>query len=310
MPHSTHDEQWREYLVTPRYLAGSDGTGDAGFAPDAQMPHHHLDDGPCQLLVTSPDNRIRIGWFGDDYELWKIAAADDAVSPPRWTATFNHATPAEIVAGLTTALARDYADADPDQETPFFLASRSLYWRDVARPFLDAGWTFDRATEPRTVELLAPDRQAGLLIDNRHHDPDDETVLIWAGPPGWDTRAEAAFTAGTPTQLITATAAAMLDPAPVTRERHTIHPRVEHLVTLTPAEPPSPPAPRAPTPLDVRRTAVTHALHRATRDPDSPISPRVKAARARTTRPATNPEPGAPPASQPPHNPRPPRPVR
>lgn len=305
MPHFTHDEQWREYLVTPRYLAGSDGTGDAGFAPVAHWPHHHLGDGPCQLLVTSPDSRIRIGWFGDDYELWKITAADDAVSPPRWTATFNHVTPAEIVAGLTTALARDYADTGPDQDTPLFLASRSLHWSEAARPFFDAGWTYDLAAEPRTVELRAPDGQAGLLIDHRPSGPGDETVLMWAGPPGWDTRAEAVFTARTPTHPITATAAAMLDPAPVTRERHMIRPRVEHLVTLTPAEPP---APRAPTPLDVRRTAVTQALHRATRDPDSAISPRVMAARARTAQPATNPEPIAPPA--PPHHPRPPRPGR
>jgi hypothetical protein len=46
----------QEVLVGPMYLAGSTGTGDAGFAPVAHWPHHNLDAGPCQLLVTSPDH--------------------------------------------------------------------------------------------------------------------------------------------------------------------------------------------------------------------------------------------------------------
>lgn len=125
MPYSPHDEeQWREYRVSPRYLAGSNGSGEVGFAPVAHWPHHHLPEGPCQLVVTSPDGRIRIGWFGDDFELWKITASEDSISAPRWTATFNHVTPAEIVAGLTTALARDYAESDPYDSNARFLAPR------------------------------------------------------------------------------------------------------------------------------------------------------------------------------------------
>ncbi|WP_412080177.1 hypothetical protein [Streptomyces sp. SJL17-1] len=65
-----------DVYVAPRYLAGSNGTGDAGFAPVAHWPHHDLGDGPCQLLVTSPDHRIRIGRYGDDFELW--------AGPPGW----------------------------------------------------------------------------------------------------------------------------------------------------------------------------------------------------------------------------------
>lgn len=45
MPYAPLDP-WAEYLVAPRYLAGSDGIGDAGFAPVAHWPHHYLDDGP------------------------------------------------------------------------------------------------------------------------------------------------------------------------------------------------------------------------------------------------------------------------
>ncbi|MBT2487776.1 DUF317 domain-containing protein [Streptomyces sp. ISL-96] len=285
-PYDQHPYQ--EVLVSPMYLAGSNGTGDAGFAPVARWPHHYLDEGPCQLLVTSPDQRIRIGWFGDDFELWKITAAEDAVSAPRWTATFNHVTPAEIVAGLTTALAHDYAEADAADGNGRFLASPSLYWADAVRPLTDAGWTRDGGAERGTVEILAPDGQAGVLIDNRLSDWDDETVTLWAGPPGWGTRAEAVFTARTPSHLIAATAAAMTDSAPVLRERHQLDRKVEHLVTLTPVGPTAPQISRAPTPLDVRRTAVAQAVHRAARAPQTAADLRVMAARSRTATSAQN----------------------
>jgi hypothetical protein len=295
------EEHWREFRVSPRYLAGSDGTGDAGFAPVAHWPHHYLDDGPCQLLVTSPDGRIRIGWFGDDFELWKISAAEDAVGAPRWTATFNHVTPAEIVASLTNALAHDYADAETAQSEARFLAARSLYWADCIQPLIEAGWTRGPA-EPGTVEIIAPDRQAGAFIDNRRYSSDDEAVTLWAGPPGWGTRAEAVFSSRTPSHLIAATAAAMTDPTPVLRERHAIHPDVEHLVTLTPVHPPAPAGPRAPTPLDVRRTSVIQAVHRAARNPQTTADLRVRAARSRTANPAPNhpSSPGPTPGTSPP----------
>lgn len=37
----------QEVLVSPMYLAGSNGTGEAGFAPVGHWPHHYLDDAPC-----------------------------------------------------------------------------------------------------------------------------------------------------------------------------------------------------------------------------------------------------------------------
>jgi hypothetical protein len=267
LPHNQRDFQ--DVLVSPRYLAGSNGSGEAGFAPVAHWPHHHLDEGPCQLLVTSPDQRIRIGWYGDDYELWKITASQEAV------------TPAEIVAGLTTALANDYAEADPYEGNGRFLANPSLYWADAVRPLTEAGWRRE-AAERGTVEIIAPDGQAGVLIDNRRSAWDDETVTLWAGPPGWGTRAEAVFTARTPSHLIAATATAMTDPAPVIRERHQLAREIEHLVTLTPVGPPLPQVSRAPTPLDVRRTAVAQAVHRAARAPQTAADLRIMAARSRT----------------------------
>ncbi|MGW0792746.1 DUF317 domain-containing protein [Streptomyces sp. NPDC002911] len=263
--------RYQEVLVRSMYLAGSNGTGEAGFAPVAHWPHHYLDEGPCQLLVTSTDQRVRIGWFGDDFDLWQISAATEAASATRWTATFNHVTPAEIVAGLTTALAHDYAEADAYDSNGRFLANPSIYWADAVRPLMDPGWKRGVPDSPGTVEIVAPDGQAGAVIDRRDYGPADETVTLWAGPPGWGTRAKAAFTARTPSHLIAATAAVMAESAPVVRERHQIDRRMQHLVTMTPVASVTPNADaqfsRAPTPLDIRRTAVTQAVHRAARAP-------------------------------------------
>ncbi|MGW4041194.1 DUF317 domain-containing protein [Streptomyces sp. NPDC004778] len=254
--------RYQEVLVSPMYLAGSNGTGEAGFAPVAHWPHQYLDEGHCQLLVTSPDQRIRIGWFGDDFELWKISAAEDAFSASRWTATFNHVTPAEMVAGLTAALVQDYDEAIASDTLGRFLTQPTVPWRDTVRPLTDAGWNLDGAAELGTVEIIAPDDQAGILIDRRGYGSDRTTVELWAGPPGWGTRAEATFTARTPSHLIAATAAVMAKSTPVVRERS-----------------------RATTPLDVRRTAVTQAVHRAARAPRTAADLRVMAAQSRLTGP-------------------------
>lgn len=272
------DECWREYRVrvTPRYLAGSPGDGEAGFAPVAHWPHHSFDYGPCQLMVTSPDHRIKIGWFGDNVDLWKITAAEDAVSPPKWQATFNHCFPPEIVAGLTSALAGDW---DPEIER--FLARPSMSWSTGVQPLLDAAWARDVHAERGTVPVLAPDEHAGALIDSRSRGPESPGVTLWAGPPGWATRAEAAFTVDTPSHLVAATAAAMIDPSPAVRERHMLHQDVERLVRLEPVEAETQSASRAPTPLDAKHAAVVAAVHRAAHS--QPAGKRARAARTRTT---------------------------
>ncbi|MFI5662277.1 DUF317 domain-containing protein [Streptomyces sp. NPDC051684] len=281
--------RYQEVLVSPMYLAGSNGTGEAGFAPVAHWPHRYLDEGPCQLLVTSPDQRIRIGWFGDDFDLWKISAAAEAASATRWTATFNHVTPAEIVAGLTTALAHDYAEADAYDGNGHFLAHPSIYWADAVRPLLDAGWRRGVPDSPGIIEIIAPDGQAGAIVDRRDYGPDAETVTLWAGPPGWGTRAEAVFTARTPSHLIAATASVVAESAPVIRERHQIDRRMQHLVTMTPVAPVTDThVSRAPTPLEVRRTAVTQAVHRAARGPRTAADLRVMAAQSRSAGAAPN----------------------
>ncbi|MFI1953155.1 DUF317 domain-containing protein [Streptomyces xinghaiensis] len=274
------DAYWRKYHVTPRYLAGSLGADDEpSLQPFVNLnwPRHHIDDDLGKDVFVSPDGRLRIGFFGDDYILWNIAAYEDPFGPRRWAATFNQNTPPEIVAAFTTALARDYEGGNDR-----FLARPPVRWGKQTQPLTEAGWTRDWGAEIGTVEIIAPDKQAGILIDVRCQDPDDEQCLLWSGPPGWGTRAEATFTPRTPEHLIAATAAAMADPAPLVRYDRSIPRGLRDLVQLTPVELP-PPA--KPTPLDVRRTAVSLAVERASRS--SSTNPRVMAARARTTSPLT-----------------------
>ncbi|WP_019546670.1 DUF317 domain-containing protein [Streptomyces sulphureus] len=289
MSDQPEDERWREYQVTPRYLAGSGGFGDPAFAPVDHWPRHDpADDTICQLLITSPDGRLTLGWFGDDYDPVKVTAAEDAVGPVRWTARFNQNFPPEITASFTSALARDW---EPDGE--HFLAQPSIDWADSVTPLLDAGWERQRASEPGTVELRAPDQQAGAWIDTRSYGREDESVVLWAGPKGYLTRAEATFSSDTPSHLIAATAAALNDPTPLVRERHMIHRDVEHLIRLEPVNARPQPRTGTPTPLDAKHAAVAAALQRAAHS--QPGARRAEAARIRTTQ--IPPRPSATPAS-------------
>lgn len=232
-----------DVYVFPRYLAGLPGHADPSFAPVAHWPHHHLDAGPCQLVITSPDHRIRIGWFGDDHDTWLISAAEDAVSEPHWTARINQNTPPEIVEALTRTLATEWSE---DSDT--FLTQSSWYWSDGLRPLVDAGWT-RKPTRRGVIEIVSPDGLAGASNDIVHFN-DEEHFTLWAGPPGWATRAEVTFTEHTPSHLIAATAAAFVDPAPVLRYKSSLHPRLAERARLTPVEPPRP---ATPTPLDLQR---------------------------------------------------------
>nr|WP_024754610.1 DUF317 domain-containing protein [Streptomyces exfoliatus] len=230
-----------DVYVTPQYLAGSSGDSGTGFTPLAGWPHHHLDDGPHQLVVTSPDHRIRIGWAGDDYDLWTISAARDAMSQAVWTAVANQNTPHELVTALTTALARDWQDG----QDRFLDRPRARL--DGIAPLVDAGWTVGPVRRG-VLRVTAPDGQAGADIDVVHPLA-EAAITLWAGPEGWGTRAEITFSDQSPTHLIAATATAFTDPAPVPRWRSALDPRLIRHATLTSVEPPKKPTP---TPRDIR----------------------------------------------------------
>ncbi|MFJ8774537.1 DUF317 domain-containing protein [Streptomyces microflavus] len=230
MPESTPLNGGDVY-VSPRYLAGLPGHGDPSFDPVAHWPRYSLDEGECQLVIASPDHRIKIGWFGDGYDVWQISASKDAVSAPTWTARINQNTPPELVHGLTSALAEAY-----DAGGEAFLKSTSYRWTDGVQPLLEAGWE-RMPLAAGFVNIVAPDNLAGATIDVVRSGSDAETWTLWAGPPGWGTRAEIVFTARTPKHLIAATAAGFLDPAPVVREKRYLDRQLAQLATLTPTAP-------------------------------------------------------------------------
>ncbi|MCB5905882.1 DUF317 domain-containing protein [Streptomyces pinistramenti] len=246
-----------DVYVSPRYLAGLSGHSDCSFDPVAHWPHYHLDAGPCQLVIVSPDHRIKIGWFGDDYDIWQVSAAADAVSQARWSARINQNTPPEIVHGLTSALAAEW-----DEDSVSFLTNPSLNWADALRPLRDAGWE-RKPLQRGVLEIVSPDGLAGASIDIVSSGPHAEPVTLWAGPPGWGTRAEVIFSARTPKHLIAATAAAFAAPTPVARYRNDLNPQLAKLAHLTPVQPPRP---ATPTPLDLQRsTAARHTPALGTR---------------------------------------------
>ncbi|GGU55480.1 hypothetical protein GCM10010211_20270 [Streptomyces albospinus] len=235
-----------DVYVSPRYLAGLGHVDPMRFESVKEWPHHDLGDRPCQFLITSPDHRIKIGWFGDDFDVWKISAAEDAVSASRWTASISDKMPPEIVRDFVHALADEW-----DEDSDSFLANRSYYWTDAVQPLLDAGWE-RRPLAYGSVEIVSPDQMAGASIDVVSSDPDAEVVTLWAGPDKRRVfRAEANFTARTPKHLIAAMAASFVAPAPIARYQADLSPRLAQLAQLTPVEPPKPPAP---TPLDVQQT--------------------------------------------------------
>ncbi|MFE9407391.1 DUF317 domain-containing protein [Streptomyces sp. NPDC006704] len=236
-----------DVLVSPRYLAGLGHVDPMCFESVKEWPHHDLGDRPCQLLITSPDHRIKIGWFGDDFDVWKISAAEDAVSASRWMASISDKMPPEIVRDFVHALAGEWGE---DSES--FLTNRSYYWTDAVQPLLDAGWE-RRPVAHGSLEIVSPDQLAGASIDVVSTDPDAEVVTLWAGSDKQRVfRAEANFTAHTPKHLIAAMAASFVAPAPIARYQADLSPRLAQLAQLTPVEPPKS---EAPTPLDIQRAA-------------------------------------------------------
>ncbi|NYI03430.1 DUF317 domain-containing protein [Allostreptomyces psammosilenae] len=218
------------------------------------------------MIVTSPDWKLKVGFYGDDYVLWKIAAYDhDPFYPPRWIITANQNTPAEIVAGLTTVLARDHVEGEQR-----YLSGPPYYWADGTEPLVDSGWTPAPLDRP-TVEFSSPDKQAGLVIARAVDDPHAASRLLWAGPGGWGTHVEITFTPYTPTHLIAATAAAMVDPTPVTRALRQIPRQLRGLLHLTPVAEAQAPPPRAA--AATARTTAPGSSTAATTPPPATVPP-------------------------------------
>ncbi|WP_329558848.1 DUF317 domain-containing protein [Streptomyces uncialis] len=230
-------------------------------------------------LRTSESGSATCPRAGDD-ALWKIAAYREQFARPHWAAAFNTACPTEYVTAFTTGLVASY---DPHGDA--FLRGGLGNYRDptpVLAPMLEADWIID---DRRTMlKLTSPDGLAGAWYDRRDLDPDNELVSnetrwgMWGGPPrvGW----YAVFSHHTPTALITATAAAVVDPAPVLRWHGELTRSVRQHAQATPVRPP------APTPGDTARTHWRPAptLGTVSAPPAGPPPPPAPASRPRPAR--------------------------
>ncbi|MEU5162331.1 DUF317 domain-containing protein [Streptomyces sp. NPDC020875] len=232
--------------VHPRYLAGSTAIGDPGLKPalDAGWEISHDELGNAYL--PSPDQRIRIGYMpeGDDDALWKIAAYENQFAAPRWAAAFSDACPTEFVTAFTTALVGLHQGDGFLQEG----LGRADDPHPVLSPLTDAGWTVTDnwwISETTSPDGLAGARYCRGALDHNNELTSNKTRWqMWGGTgyAGW----YAVFSTHTPTRLVTATATALADPAPVVRWKNAFWPNSDH-VTVTPVRPP------APTPLDILR---------------------------------------------------------
>ncbi|MEU6612017.1 DUF317 domain-containing protein [Streptomyces shenzhenensis] len=254
-PDPRHDIDGDVY-VTPRYLAGSTGTGDPALAPLLALGWDLQHDDLGNVYVNAPDGKVRLGYLpdGEDDGLWRINAYRDPFGPPTWGVCFSDRCPTEFVTAFTTVLAKSYElgpdaylaapDSSSDNREPFL----------AVVPLIKRGWQLERNSWG-VLAVQAPDGLAGLDFVTGRLDPEKELTTrdarwqLWAGTsidrPAW----YATVSTDTPVALLTAVTECVCDPAPLPRWRQDTYSYVEGMVQLTPILPP------VPTPLDVRRAA-------------------------------------------------------
>ena len=260
-----------DVYVSPRYLAGSTGTGDPALEPLLALGWELRYDDLANAYATAPDGKARLGFLpeGDDDGLWRINAYRDRFGPPAWGVSFNDTCPTEFVTAFTTALAQAYSQgpeaylAPPDPTDPELTSFAAV------APLINRGWKIQHRRWG-VLELQTPDGMAGLEYANGRLDPEEElTTLqarwyIWGGPKNGYARWYATASTHTPIALVKAITLSVSDPAPVPRWKDGMLRSLREQAQLTPITPPAPPVP---TPLDIQRAAA--------RRPRVPATPSV-----------------------------------
>nr|WP_059006600.1 DUF317 domain-containing protein [Streptomyces specialis] len=238
MPHIPDAERWREYHVTPRYLAGPTYTGDPAIRPLRDAGWELTRDELANVYITAPDQTVRVGYLPEGEEvLWKFTAYADPFIAPHWLVTFDLDTPTEIVAGFTERLAAAHRDGPRS----YLAGSNTLSARlDAATPLAAADWSHRYADTG--VSFRSPDGLAEVHLRQQHLLHQDEITgrearwLVTAGPPGKQWQATASSL--TPNHLVAAMHAALVNPPPPPRPRPPPPP------AAPPPAPPPPPPPR------------------------------------------------------------------
>lgn len=215
IPSQAHDPWSRMWCdTTPRHLAGpgdprhiTQALRAAGWKnfDDPDFPH---------VVLVSPDYQYSFvleptpNAFGP---WWRIASTPWG----GWHASFGDNTPVEIIAGFTDALVRTPPEAEPD------------IWSTLRT----ADWTYERdergneqARHPDGITTL--ERRANLTSD---HFAWTAEVALPTGLGGHERLWQAHFDDRTPRHLLAGFAAALVDPAPVSRGRYDVP--YSHLVT-------------------------------------------------------------------------------
>lgn len=253
MAYDPTGERWREYHVTPRYLAGATSTGDLALRPLLDQDWHLTHDELGNVYVAAPDHTVRLGYLpeGDDDALWKITAYSSPFAMPRWLVTFQDSAPTEIVAGFTTALAAAYTESPGSY---LYYGNSNLAALDVGTPLAAAGWSHSYSTA--NFSFHSPDGMAEVHLRRSRLDHTTEMAghqerwLTLAGSPG--NRWYATASSFTPEGLVAAMNTALTDPAPVIRYS-------DELRHLPPQATATAVKPLVPTPLDVRRAQAARA---------------------------------------------------
>ncbi|MCX4751242.1 DUF317 domain-containing protein [Kitasatospora sp. NBC_01287] len=251
----------REYRIEPRFLAGSTHTGDPGLLPLLDAGWALSRDDLGNVLVTSPDHTVRLGFLpeGERGDLWMITAHADAFAPPEWQVTLDLSAPPEIVGEFTAALAATHSAAPSS-----VLHGDTGGW-DMTDHLLDKrGWRLEG--EGATAVFRSPDgllalhKRLGYLRPETEMAGDAERWTVEVGPPGH--RWYATATSNLPDHLLDTLTTAIASPAPV--QRYLRPSELAHLPSQATA------TPTAPSPLEVAR--IRAATARSTPTPRASAS--------------------------------------
>ncbi|WP_432112696.1 DUF317 domain-containing protein [Streptomyces sp. S1] len=198
-------------LVSPGYLAGP---GDpawvtAALHAGAGWTHGH-DPLMARVVLTSPDQKAVLRLEPVLNGPWWHLSYNDGRTGRQWEASFDGATPVELIAVVTDALTHPDYDARAVAE-PYKLLAR-------------AGW--DVASNS---DFRSPDRR---VRGERHNFSGSTnwhiTANHYADEPVWKAR----FSSSTPRVLVTAFLAALADPEPVRRSPEQTQGLSLHRITM------------------------------------------------------------------------------
>ncbi|MFI1890261.1 DUF317 domain-containing protein [Streptomyces jumonjinensis] len=233
----SHPDPPGPFWVTPRHLAGDDGTlADQIGATLTGAGWRMWPTSRSTLLYVSPDDLCGAEWVGASYPFelgglpvaWQITARSHPASALReWNAYFTGDTPSEAVADFLLAL---HARTEP--------AVGFAGPRTVLDALLAQGWLSD--IDHPAATATAPDLAATVSLEtvpehvfDADPRPDLAGWQAWADPAvGTGLLWCATFSASVPHDLVAAFASSLASPAPVLRR--TLPASARHRLTVIP----------------------------------------------------------------------------